>query len=337
MKLISDHIRLLLHDHDCVVIPGLGGFIQNRFGASFDRTENKFYSHRNVPLFNKQLQSNDGLLAAALVKSQSYSYADALKEIQRFVDQVKESQVEKRPYPLSGLGVFETNHEGQLAFFPDKNCNVSKHSYGLAPLALHPISRNNKKQRPALAPIRKRSKRWIATMSFILFLSVSAWLVKDHSDFQNVQWSAINPFSELWEKPSEPITGENVGTMESIITEPEINQEELTDSIQEAPTEETENQEFPLVEAPVVETHSADSVYYIVVGAFQVEKNALSYSKELQTKGYPSGTYAEGNSPLVRVTAETHSNRLSAEKRLTKIQNEINRGAWILATSKKTS
>lgn len=335
MKLISDHIRLLLHDHDCVVIPGLGGFIQNRFNASYHTSESRYYPNRNVPLFNKQLQSNDGLLAAALVKSQGYSYSDALKEIQRFVDQVKESQEQKRSYPLTGMGVFETNHEGQIAFYPDKNCNVSRDSYGLPALAIHPVSRKTKKNRAALKPIRKRSKRWIAAMSFILFLSVSAWLVKDHSNFEGVQWSAINPFGELWEKPVEPIRGENVGTMESIITEPEVKDEELYQEEEMVENEPIENIEESNTESVNQNIESVDSVYHIIVGAFQVEQNAVSYSNELKSKGFKASTFSEMKSSLVRVSANQYGTRVKAEQELNRIKNEINQGAWILSVPKK--
>ena len=61
MNLIN-HISELLYDHNCVIIPGFGGFITNYKSADFDHQNNVVLPARKVVAFNQSLVENDGLL-----------------------------------------------------------------------------------------------------------------------------------------------------------------------------------------------------------------------------------------------------------------------------------
>ncbi|MDX5321799.1 MAG: hypothetical protein LPK45_11710, partial [Bacteroidota bacterium] len=195
MKLISEQIRALLHEHDCVVVPGLGGFILNHLPATYNEKEHRFFPERALPFFNKQLQSNDGLLAAALVKHKSFDYSSAISEINRFVDQVKETIQDNRTYAMPGLGEFQQNHEGQITFYPDAGTNVDADSFGLDALQLTPINKAKNVQRKALAPIRKKSRSWIGVAASLAIIAFGGWFVSEgvNTPFGK-QWSALNPF-----------------------------------------------------------------------------------------------------------------------------------------------
>ena len=60
---LAQHIEVLLLENDCVIVPGLGGFVAHYTPAMRVAEENGF----SVPLpvlsdFNPQLKMNDGLL-----------------------------------------------------------------------------------------------------------------------------------------------------------------------------------------------------------------------------------------------------------------------------------
>ena len=63
MITLSRHIELLLLEHDCVIVPGLGGFIANHMEAHYDQEGDRTFlpPYRTV-VYNQQLQINDGLL-----------------------------------------------------------------------------------------------------------------------------------------------------------------------------------------------------------------------------------------------------------------------------------
>lgn len=63
------HIEILLLDNDCVIIPGLGGFVAHHISARYDEDDGLFLPPYRTLGFNPQLTLNDSLLAQ--------SYADA--------------------------------------------------------------------------------------------------------------------------------------------------------------------------------------------------------------------------------------------------------------------
>ena len=56
------HIRNLLHEHDCVILPSFGGFVANYHSAKIDPIINLIHPPKKHIVFNKNLQNNDGLL-----------------------------------------------------------------------------------------------------------------------------------------------------------------------------------------------------------------------------------------------------------------------------------
>ena len=55
-------LPLLLHDHDCLVIPGMGGFVAHPVPARFDEDKGEWIPPGRDVLFNPKLTVRDGLL-----------------------------------------------------------------------------------------------------------------------------------------------------------------------------------------------------------------------------------------------------------------------------------
>lgn len=327
--MISEHIQLLLHRNDCVVVPGLGGFILNHLTAGYDEKEGRYYPSHSLPFFNKQLQSNDGLLAASLVKKNGMDYSAALTEIKRFVEQVNDTLADNREYVLQGMGTFQKNHENQITFHPDTECNLFIDSYGLSSLEMSPMLKPAEISRKALAPVRKKSRTWMSMAACLLILAGGGWWLNYsvQSPFGN-QWSALNPLEWDWntekQTPAAPKT-------EPVQDETTFVEEEY----QESTLPDTSNRPEEVVEATPVPV--TDSVYYIVVGAFRNERNALRYEQELKTDGFSALHYEGPDSELIRVCAEQHTIRFEAEERLPFIKESAHPKAWILAIAKDRS
>jgi len=75
---IRVHIARLLEEHDCVILPGFGGFIGNYAPARIDPVSHSFIPPAKKILFNINLRQNDGLLYNRIVTDEGVSYADAL-------------------------------------------------------------------------------------------------------------------------------------------------------------------------------------------------------------------------------------------------------------------
>ncbi len=75
---ISLHISSLLFEHECVVVPGLGGFVSNYSPARIHPVQHLFQPPSKTILFNPELKNNDGLLAKFIAENEKTSFYDAL-------------------------------------------------------------------------------------------------------------------------------------------------------------------------------------------------------------------------------------------------------------------
>ena len=58
---LAKHIEVLLLENDCVIVPGLGGFIAHNRPACIAGTDGKFIPPMRTIGFNPQLIMNNGL------------------------------------------------------------------------------------------------------------------------------------------------------------------------------------------------------------------------------------------------------------------------------------
>ena len=67
---LGKHIEILLWEHDCVIVPGLGAFIANHASACYNENGDNMFlpPYRNV-CFNQSLATNDGLLVQAYMSA----------------------------------------------------------------------------------------------------------------------------------------------------------------------------------------------------------------------------------------------------------------------------
>lgn len=59
---LAQHIEVLLLENDCVIVPGLGGFVAHYTPAMRVAEENVFLPPTRIIGFNPQLKMNDGYL-----------------------------------------------------------------------------------------------------------------------------------------------------------------------------------------------------------------------------------------------------------------------------------
>ena len=67
---LSLHIEYLLLHHDCVVVPGLGAFINVRHAAYFDAVTRVWHPMTREVRFNGALTHDDGLLSSSYARKE---------------------------------------------------------------------------------------------------------------------------------------------------------------------------------------------------------------------------------------------------------------------------
>ena len=69
-------------DHDCVMLPGLGGFVCNPRSARYDEAKRQIVPPSRDVLFNPRLTTNDGVVANELMAKHGLAYGEALKAVE---------------------------------------------------------------------------------------------------------------------------------------------------------------------------------------------------------------------------------------------------------------
>lgn len=126
----------LLYKHNCVIIPGFGGFITNFKPAGFEDSRLFICPPRNRVAFNQNLNQNDGLLCNHWAKQKGTDYATASREVEAFTQHLKEKITHTKSYDFKDLGTFYLNHEHNPVFLPFQGLNFLESGYGLEPVKI---------------------------------------------------------------------------------------------------------------------------------------------------------------------------------------------------------
>lgn len=167
MTPLGGYIKSLLFHHDCVVVPGLGGFIANYQPAYTNSQGNKIFPPSKSLSFNRNLMVNDGLLAHHISNKANVSYQQALADIKNYTQKIRNALHQGKRVELEGLGFFFLDQEDNLQFVPVYRDNFLKDSFGLKPIYLKPVISNaakkaekqpGKEAAPPVIPIKQEEK-----------------------------------------------------------------------------------------------------------------------------------------------------------------------------------
>src|SRR5690554_1392914 len=103
MNRLISHIEFLLHEYNCVIIPGFGGFVVNPIHTRRENG-NVFNAPSCELVFNRDLTYNDGLMAQSYMKTYDLSFESATLEIQNGVRELKHRLHDRRHLELGQLG-----------------------------------------------------------------------------------------------------------------------------------------------------------------------------------------------------------------------------------------
>lgn len=177
MATIEKYISDLLHFHDCVIVPKLGGFVGNYKPASIMEERHLFLPPSKEIGFNRSLAHNDGLLIDFISRREGVSYIDASVKVNRFVVDVHERIASGEVIDLGDVGFLRRDAIGNLQFTPKEGSSFLPDALGLASFRFESLEQkriiriDSKEHVPQL--LRSRSPRhWAAAAALIagLFL-----------------------------------------------------------------------------------------------------------------------------------------------------------------------
>ena len=319
-------VKDLLYANDCVVLPGLGGFIAKYKGASLNASLHTIYPPQKTIGFNPQIKENDGLLVSAICALNNCSYAEGKIELEAWVKEQSNTLLRGEKISWKGIGILFQDRLGKIQFIPDSKGNFSVESFGLEKIILVPVEREVQEPiAPEVSNLEKRAEqgsKWIWKAAAVLalpILGVGIFALSnkiESTDWQYASFKLFGTKSRIAEYtpaitrtiPTYTVTEENEITAPPVVVE--------TPAVAPISNED-----------PVVVT-SSKKKYEIIVGAFAVSDNAKRLVRELKKKGFDAALSSKkGNLQLV--SASCGDNYEEALLQLDKAKTEINSSSWL--------
>lgn len=313
MKELVSHIEFLLHDHNCVIIPGFGGFVINSSPARRDGIAT-FHPPVSELVFNRYLTHNDGLLAQSLMKSDSIPFEAAMQKIEHAVESILRELKEAKKIELGALGQFEMNSDKQFVYKP--TAYVQPLFFGLKSASLKPLVQMQpstvKSQRERKSP-RLRTVGITAAAAAILLILMFLLPVGDRT-FVHQSAQIISETDLFGGRPHLNKSNEEIA--EPVVTE------ESTDVTME---------EAIVAEPEILVVDDQMPRYYIIVGVYEVKEVAEKMMENLMGGGFTERGWMK-RPGRIDVYAASFADREEAEDTLRKIHLDFPayRDAWIL-------
>ena len=115
---LAQHIEVLLLENDCVIVPGLGGFVAHYTPAMRVAEENVFLPPTRIIGFNPQLKMNDGLLVQSYMAVYDTDFSDATRIVEKEVAHIFTALHEEGKVDLPNIGELRYSIHGIYDFVP---------------------------------------------------------------------------------------------------------------------------------------------------------------------------------------------------------------------------
>lgn len=136
---MEKYIAELLHYHDCVIVPGLGGFVANHKSAALSLEQHLFHPPVKEIGFNRSLWHHDGLLINHVAKEASLTYAEASVIVADFVKSVRERVKNMEVVDLGDVGSLRGDAIGNIIFMPNESSSFLPSAFGLSSFRFEPL------------------------------------------------------------------------------------------------------------------------------------------------------------------------------------------------------
>ncbi|HEX8659316.1 MAG TPA: SPOR domain-containing protein [Hymenobacter sp.] len=210
---LADHIRPLLRDHDCVIIPDFGGLVAEPSPARAQPGRLALSPPTKLVAFNQALTRNDGLLIDALIQQLGFSPAQAREAVRTAVAGLQHELEESNRTELPGIGIFRRAEGRGLSFEYTGTDNLLPSAFGLPELAARPVrsrDAHSYRPQPALRGASTRRTRWARLVpAGVMALAASLLLLANYQFASNAgylpaKWQTQLPWRTWGQSHSSP-------------------------------------------------------------------------------------------------------------------------------------
>jgi len=217
---LADHIRPLLRDHDCVIIPDFGGLVADAAPARLQPGRQVFSPPAKLVAFNQALTRNDGLLVDALAQHTGLSIAQAREAVRQAVAELQHDLQQTNRTELPGIGIFRQAAGRGLSFEYTGSDNLLPAAFGLPEVVARPVMSTNarvsreKSVQPVLRTVGAKRSRLarvlpVASVALVAVLLVAANYLGVLQSGAVFRSGRVSPGSSEQVKPAAPLVAAN--------------------------------------------------------------------------------------------------------------------------------
>ncbi len=346
MPTFDKHISELLYDHQCVIVPELGGFLTSYSHSHIHPTQHTLSPPSKKVGFNVFLKQNDGLLANHISQQDHITYPQAIREIEEYVELCHRDLNAGKKIIIEKVGTLKRDVERNLQFEPFKNINYLKDSFGLSQIQFMPVLHSDFEQevekqlrdfislRPSQSQPRNafaRKKIRLNMVNTLLLTGSVLWFMLNIYIVApaKINLASLNPFSFYTKQ--QPITPVAPAiTKSEIYTQPATAKTETVFVKQTTPIaisiQSAASSMSKLDKAVSKKTSSQN--FFIIAGAFKTAANAAKKETELKRQGFLNAHIIENSEGLKLVCYEGFASREEAFTELNRMK-ALNKEGWI--------
>lgn len=322
MNELERHIEILLLSNDCVIVPGLGGFMAHHVHARYDEQDGMYVPPIRTLGFNQQLKLNDSLLVQSYIETYDISYPEALRRVESEVAELRAHLETKGSYELNGIGVLTLNSEGNMEFEPCEAGILTPELYGLSSIEMKPLGAVAKDEevQPEAQTVPEENAITIKMSWLRNAVAVAA---------------AIIAFFMIGAPVSNSIQSAEVQKSAFISVSPSHRPSaQQADSPSPAASEEEDLAGMPEMTFTENPTKAVDDGFFCIVMASQVtERNAKAFISQLEEKGFSDARIlVSGSKKIRRVVYGEYESERDAASTLRQLRSEsrLFKNTWIM-------
>lgn len=334
MLRIIAHIERLLVVQDCVILPGVGGFVRQTVPAAYDKDAHTFTPAYKELTFNADLRHADGLLTESYRRVYGLDYAEAQHFLEQDVEALRSELRAERKVSLGYLGKLMLGDEEQLIFLPGDEAWLNADMYGLKPFTWKPLpaqSTLSAEEAPSTEkevyyiPVTRRVLQGIAgaAAAIALFFLSSTPVVEVNPTAYTASFVPTEMMRTMVDAAA-PLEGADVEGDAA-----ELSAESVLTVAEPVVAQPVPAQPKPIKAEALVEKPTAQKMYHLVIASFPTKTQADEFMTGVDKQRYQQANVILRNGKY-RVYAERYDNRAEAERRLTLLrQTACYKDAWL--------
>ncbi|MFN8205852.1 MAG: SPOR domain-containing protein [Bacteroidales bacterium] len=327
----GNNIKNLLYLYDCIIIPGLGGFVARYYPARVDGLRRKLKPPCKEFSFDDSLVKGGEIVISFIARVRGIEESQARTIVERFALETRAIVQQGDKAELPGLGWFIKGPKGKIHFEFDMVNNFHPETAGLPELNLPEF---NKSDKTVMAEVsepftqekhhsRLRQLAWLVPLLLLLAAGTYGYLKRD--TIKNLPWvtGVLEKFSPAADD-SDLQPGIVMGLPDSASAVD--NAIDTISKLKNALNPATDGSQLTNKDP-----YANCTRFYLIAGSFKRMKNAQELSKKLSAQGFTT-EILNSTDGMYRVSVKVFTRRTEALDALGKMKAEGKIGqVWLLS------